>query len=94
MSRIPENHPRYLSLMLREKISDGIKKGLVHETGLIAHGRGESFDYLIGEKTIDLAGGAEKVSAAMLLCAENPVISSTTPSPCLTSGNVAQTACQ
>ena len=75
MSRIPENHPRYLSLMLREKISDGVKKELVHETGLIAHGRGEAFDYLIGEKTIDLAEGAEKVSAAMLLCAENPVIS-------------------
>jgi 4-phosphopantoate--beta-alanine ligase len=75
MSRIPENHPRYLSLMLREKISDGVKKGLVHKTGLIAHGRGEAFDYLIGEKTIDLAEVAEKVSAAMLLCAENPVIS-------------------
>lgn len=75
MSKIPKNHPRYLSLMLREKISDAMKKGFAHETGLIAHGRGEAFDYLIGEKTIDLAKDAEKVAAAILLCAEKPVIS-------------------
>jgi 4-phosphopantoate--beta-alanine ligase len=52
-----------------------MKKGLVHETGLIAHGRGEAFDYLLGEKTIKPAEEAEKVSAASLLLAKNPVIS-------------------
>jgi 4-phosphopantoate--beta-alanine ligase len=75
MSNIPKDHPRYLSLITREKISDAMKKGLVHETGLIAHGRGEAFDYLIGEETIKLAKEAEKVAAAILLCAEKPVIS-------------------
>ncbi len=75
MSNIPKNHPRYLSLITREKISEAMKNGLTHETGLIAHGRGEAFDYLIGEKTIKLANDAEKVSAAILLCAEKPVIS-------------------
>jgi 4-phosphopantoate--beta-alanine ligase len=75
MSRIAKTHPRYLSLITREKISDAMKKGLVHETGLIAHGRGETFDYLIGEKTIKFAEDAEKVAAAILLCAEKPVIS-------------------
>jgi 4-phosphopantoate--beta-alanine ligase len=75
MSKIPKSHPRYLSLITREKISDAMKKGLVHETGLIAHGRGEAFDYLIGEKTIKLAEEAEKVAAAILLCAKKPVIS-------------------
>lgn len=75
MSRIPKSHPRYLSLITREKISDAMKKGLVHETGLIAHGRGEAFDYLIGEKTIKLAKDAEKVAAAILLCAKKSVIS-------------------
>lgn len=75
MHEIPKNHPRYLSLNTREKISKAMKKGLVHETGLIAHGRGEAFDYLIGEKTVKLAQDAEKVSAAILLCAEKPVIS-------------------
>jgi 4-phosphopantoate--beta-alanine ligase len=75
MDEIPKSHPRYLSLITREKIKQAMKDGLVHETGLIAHGRGEAFDYLIGEKTIPIAGDAEKVAASMLLCAENPVIS-------------------
>ena len=52
MGKIPKSHPRYVSLITREKVSQLMKKGLVHETGLIAHGRGEAFDYLIGEKTI------------------------------------------
>ena len=75
MSNIPKNHPRYKSLITREKISDAMKKGLVHETGLIAHGRGEAFDYLIGENTIPIVNSSEKVAAAALLNAKNPVIS-------------------
>ena len=75
MEKIPKNHPRYLSLITREKISKALKNGLVHETGLIAHGRGEAFDYLIGEKTILPAENAEKIAAAVLLCSKNPVIS-------------------
>jgi 4-phosphopantoate--beta-alanine ligase len=52
-----------------------MKHGIVHETGLIAHGRGEAFDYLLGETTIPPADVAEKVAASALLCARNPVIS-------------------
>jgi 4-phosphopantoate---beta-alanine ligase len=72
---IPCNHPRYESLMIRQRLADGMKNGLVHETGLIAHGRGEAFDYLIGERTIDVAFAAEKVASAWLLLAKHPVIS-------------------
>jgi len=61
--------------MTREQISEAMKRGIVHETGLIAHGRGEAFDYLLGETTIPPADFAEKVAAAALLCARNPVIS-------------------
>ena len=75
MEKIPKSHPRYFSLITRKKLSKGIKDGLVHETGLIAHGRGEAFDYLIGERTIPEANNAEKIAAAALICAENPVIS-------------------
>ncbi|MCK4995837.1 MAG: phosphopantothenate/pantothenate synthetase [Thermoplasmatales archaeon] len=75
MGEIPKSHPRYASLIMREKISDAMKRGLVHETGLIAHGRGEAYDYLIGEETIPYADDAEKIAAAALLCANNPVIS-------------------
>ncbi len=72
---IPKSHPRYESLMMREKISDGMKKGLVHETGMIAHGRGEAFDYLLGEKTIPPADDAAVAAAAYLKKAKNAVIS-------------------
>jgi len=75
MQDIPKSHPRYASLMTRKKVSDAMKKGLVHETGLIAHGRGEAFDYLIGEKTTVFADDACKVAAAALLVAESPIIS-------------------
>ena len=75
MMEIPKSHPRYLSLKTREKISQAMKKGITHETGLIAHGRGEAFDYLIGEKTISFADDAERTTAAALIIAENPVIS-------------------
>ena len=75
MKKIPRSHPRYESLMTREKISEGLRKGLVHETGLIAHGRGEAFDYIIGEKTVVFADEACKVAAAALLTAKDPVIS-------------------
>ncbi|MDG6217874.1 MAG: 4-phosphopantoate--beta-alanine ligase [Candidatus Thermoplasmatota archaeon] len=74
-SNIPPSHPRYESLMMREKIAKSFHKGLVHETGLIAHGRGEAFDYLIGEKTIPIADQAAKTAAAVLLLAKHPVIS-------------------
>jgi len=47
---IPRSHPRYKSLMTRELIVEGVKKGITSTQGLIAQGRGEAFDYLIGEK--------------------------------------------
>jgi 4-phosphopantoate--beta-alanine ligase len=75
MREIPKSHPRYFSLKLRNKISHAMKNGITHETGLIAHGRGEAFDYLIGEQTIPLADNAEKVAAAALLISKNPILS-------------------
>jgi len=75
MPSIPKNHPRYLSLKTREQIATGVENGIVHTTGLIAHGRGEAFDYLLGETTTTDAEHATKTAAAALLTAENPVIS-------------------
>ncbi len=43
--------------------------------GLIAHGRGEAFDYLIGEETTEPALNAIKAAASALLTAEKAVIS-------------------
>lgn len=72
---IPKNHPRWKSLMVREKLAELSKEGIVAVTGLIAHGRGEAFDYLLGERTIEESALAEKVAAAYLLMAKHPVIS-------------------
>jgi len=72
---IPEDHPRYKSLIRREKIADAAIKGIVAMEGVGAHGRGEAFDYLIGEKTTESALIAEKTAAALFISAKNPVIS-------------------
>lgn len=75
MQEISKNHSRYHSLILRKKISEAHQNGVLAESGMIAHGRGEAFDYLLGEKTISPAKKAIKAAAAQLLLAKNPVIS-------------------
>ncbi len=71
---IPKDHPRYKSLMTRERLAHMVEEGLVTPTGLISHGRGEAYDYLMGEKSIPPALEAEKAAAAYLLRAKNPVV--------------------
>lgn len=61
--------------MIRERLAELSRAGVVSTTGLIAHGRGEAFDYLLGERTTSDAMFAERVAAAYLLEARNPVIS-------------------
>ncbi|MBI2208583.1 phosphopantothenate/pantothenate synthetase [Candidatus Woesearchaeota archaeon] len=73
--KIPKSHPRRVSLTTREKIAGGVKKGITSLAGLAAHGRGEAFDYLIGEKTTKSAEKSIEAAAASLLLAKNPVIS-------------------
>ncbi len=73
--KIPRSHPRYESLMTRNLIVEGVKKGIASEHGLIAHGRGEAFDYLIGEKTNEFAKKSIEAAAALLVSANHPVIS-------------------
>ena len=73
--KIPKSHPRFVSLNIREKIVSGYNNGLVAKEGLLAHGRGEAFDYLIGEKTLRSARTAINAAAVTLLTAKNSVIS-------------------
>ena len=51
---VPKDHPRYESLKYRHKIIEGMKKLIVTEAGLIAHGRGECFDYMLGLSLIHI----------------------------------------
>ena len=73
MTLLPENHPRYKSLLAREKLIDAAD--VVAKQGLIAHGRGEAFDYLLGEQTCPSAIDAIEAAASMIGSASNPVIS-------------------
>ncbi len=73
--KIPRSHPRYASLVTRERLVRAWKAGIVVAEGLIAHGRGEAFDYLLGEETSAPALVAEKAAAAFLVRAKAPVIS-------------------
>lgn len=75
MSDVPESHPRYASLRLRDRIVAGVEAGITSPHGLIAHGRGEAYDYLLGEVSGPWAATAIEATAAWLLCAEHPVLS-------------------
>ncbi len=86
MTDIPKSHPRYASLVARERVAEGVRRGYTSTQGLIAQGRGECFDYLIGERTTAAALQAIRAAAAMLLLARRPALS--------VNGNVAALAAE
>ena len=69
------SHPRYRSLLMRHRLEIAAKKGMLADSALIAHGRGEAYDYLIGEQTIESADFATKVALRCLKEATHPVLS-------------------
>ena len=85
-TEVPATHPRHTSLVTREKIVAGVERGVTSVHGLIAQGRGEAFDYLVGETTQPFARTAVDAAAALLLRARHPVLS--------VNGNVAALAAQ
>lgn len=72
---VPKNHPRYQSISVRESLVAASESGVVAPAGLIAHGRGEAFDYLLGEETPPPAKEAISAAAEALLSARFPVLS-------------------
>lgn len=95
MSDIPKSHPRYKSLVTRKQLADYALAGVVSLEGLTSHGRGEAFDYLIGEKTPASAFEAEKLAARVLLAASHPVLSINGNTAALAAAEIAdlQNAC-
>ena len=69
------SHPRYRSLLMRHRLEVAAAKGMLADSALIAHGRGEAYDYLIGEQTIPSADFATKVALRCLKEAQHPVLS-------------------
>lgn len=72
---VDPEHPRYQSLMIRKKIAEAGVKGMLADSAMIAHGRGEAFDYLLGEQTIPSALDATREAAARLVKSNKPVLS-------------------
>tara|TARA_B100000945_G_scaffold314259_1_gene311612 strand:+ start:824 stop:1609 length:786 start_codon:yes stop_codon:yes gene_type:complete len=75
MVEIPESHPRKSSLIARQGIVEASSKGLLAGSAMIAHGRGEAFDYLLGERTTESARSAIREASYRLSSSEKPVIS-------------------
>jgi 4-phosphopantoate---beta-alanine ligase len=73
--RLSRRHPRYRSLRVRASLADSMRRGLIVPEGLIAHGRGEAFDYFLGERTTPSARRAERTAARWIWAAEWPVLS-------------------
>ncbi len=72
---IPEDHPRSQSLHYRHKLVDGMYAKVVTPSGLIAHGRGEAYDYVMGEETHPNSERAIEAAVAAIMLAEHPIIS-------------------
>ena len=72
---IPDEHPRAHALRAREMIVEAAEQGLLADSALIAHGRGEAFDYLLGEQTCEYAENAIRHALSVLFEASDPVIS-------------------
>jgi 4-phosphopantoate--beta-alanine ligase len=89
---VPEDHPRYESLLTRHRIEAGVEQGITSKQGLIAEGRGEAFDYLLGEETTESADRAARAAAAHLLLAEHPVLSVNGNVAALVPGEIAELA--
>ena len=79
------SHPRYASLLMRHRLEVAAEKGMLAGSAMIAHGRGEAFDYLLGERTTASALQASRQALATLQAAKKPVLS--------IHGNVAALAC-
>ncbi|MCI4357969.1 MAG: phosphopantothenate/pantothenate synthetase [Thermoplasmata archaeon] len=61
--------------MTRARLGAASRSHLVVPEGLIAHGRGEAFDYFLGERSTRSARTAERIAAQWLAVARHPVLS-------------------
>ena len=74
-NHVSSQHPRAESIRIRERLTKHVETKVLALAGLIAHGRGEAFDYILGEETTPSARDAITAAAATLLLAELPVLS-------------------
>ena len=46
MGEIPDSHPRKVSLLARAKLTEAAAEGLLAQSAMIAHGRGEALSLI------------------------------------------------
>jgi 4-phosphopantoate--beta-alanine ligase len=71
---------------------EAMDKKVVTKSGLFAHGRGEAFDYMLGERTMKPAMDAIEAAVALILTAKHPVISVNGNTAALVSGPIVDLA--
>ena len=54
-------------------MSDSFHSGILSQNGLIAHGRGEAFDYILGENTNKISLDTIRVATAQLLLSDSVI---------------------
>ncbi len=69
------SHPRYASLLMRHRLEVAQAKGMLADSAMIAHGRGEAFDYLLGEVTTPSAHKATQHALACMMEGRRTVLS-------------------
>lgn len=69
------SHPRYASLLMRHRLEVAQTKGMLADSAMIAHGRGEAFDYLLGEVTTPSANKATRHALACMIEGQRTVLS-------------------
>ena len=74
-THVSSRHPRAESIRIREQLTRHVETKVLALAGLIAHGRGEAFDYILGEETTPSAKTSITAAAATLLLAKRPVLS-------------------
>ena len=89
---IPPSHPRAESLRIRAMLERGFAGGIVSAEGLMAHGRGEAFDYMIGERTRAPALRAVKAAACALRRSQKSAVSVNGNTAALCASSVAELA--
>ena len=74
------SHPRYNSLLNRHKLEVAANKGMLANSAMIAHGRGEAFDYLLGEVTTSNAKHATTQTTVSTFTSGSFIMTITLPS--------------
>lgn len=74
MTEIPVSHPRYRSIIVREKLVRAYNDNLLKDEDLIDFGKEEAVDYFLGEKTTKIAYISYIIAIRDMFFAKKPAL--------------------